>query len=203
MSKRAIASTVFAVTVAVFLLMQAGSATAAAGKGPDEFIRTVGHQAIDLLTGKRLSDKERQARFREILNRTFEVPLIARFVLGQYWRRASTAQRKEFVGLFEDFIVLAYAARFKEYNGEVFTVGKARELNERDSLVESELTLNDGRRIGVFWRVRGKADPKIIDVIIEGVSMAITHREEFSAVINQNGGTIDGLLAALRKKTGK
>jgi phospholipid transport system substrate-binding protein len=150
-----------------------------------------------------MSDEQRQNGFRTILNRTFEVPLIARFTLGRYWRRASEVQQKEYVRLFEDFIVLAYAARFKDYRGEAFTVGKVREINERDALVQSLLVLKDGRKIVVYWRVRGKSEPKIIDVIVEGVSMAITQRDEFSAIINQNGGKIDGLLTALRKKTGK
>ncbi len=203
MNKRTIASKIFSAVAAIALLMLVSNGTAAAGKGADDFIRTVGQQAIDLLTGKELSDDQRQARFRAILNRAFEVPLIARFTLGRFWRRTSKEQRREYVGLFEDFIVQAYAARFEGYSGETFTVGKVRGINERDSLVHSELALKDGRKIVVYWRVRGKSDLKIIDVIVEGVSMAITHRDEFSAVINQNGGKIDGLLIALRNKTEK
>ena len=177
--------------------------TAAGDRRADEFIGSVGQQAIHSLTGKGLSNDQRQDRFRTILNRTFDVPWIARFTLGRFWRRTSEEQRKEYVELFEDFIVQAYASRFNNYSGEVFTVGKVRQINERNSLVHSELALNDGRKIVVNWRVRGKAELKIIDVIIEGVSMAITHRDEFSSVINRKGGKIDGLLNALRKKTGK
>ncbi len=203
MRKRTIASKIFSTAAAIALLILASNGTAAAGKGADDFIRTVGQQAIESLTGKELSDDQRQARFRAILNRTFDVPLIARFTLGRFWRRTSKQQRKEYVGLFEDFIVQAYAVHFKDYSGEVFTVGKVREINERDSLVQSELALKDGRKIVVHWRVRGMGDLKIIDLIVEGVSMVITHRDEFSAIINQNNGKIDDLLTALRKKTEK
>lgn len=203
MSKRAIAVSLSRAVAAFALLMLVSTGTAAAGKGADDFIRTVGQQAINSLTGKDLSDDQRQARFRDILNRTFEVPLIARFTLGRFWRRISKQQRKEYIGLFEDFIVLAYTALFSNYSGESFTVGKVREVNKSDVLVQSELALKDRRKIVVFWRVRGKSDFKIIDVIVEGVSMVITQRDEFSAIIDQNGGKIDGLLAALRKKTGK
>jgi len=202
MSKRTISSNFIATAIAIPLLILASNGALAASKNADEFIRTVGQQAIDSLTRKEMSDEQRQNGFRTILNRTFEVPLIARFTLGRYWRRASEVQQKEYVRLFEDFIVLAYAARFKDYRGEAFTVGKVREINERDALVQSLLVLKDGRKIVVYWRVRGKSEPKIIDVIVEGVSMAITQRDEFSAIINQNGGKIDGLLTALRKKTG-
>ncbi len=203
MSKRHIAPNLIRSLVAFTLILVTSHGTAATAKEPDVFIRTVGQQAIDSLTGKEMSDAQRQDGFRAILNRTFEVPLIAKFTLGRYWRRASEEQRTEYVRLFEDFIVQAYAARFKDYSGEAFTVGKVRDVDERDVLVQSQLVLKDGRTIVVYWRVRGKTEPKIIDVIVEGVSMAITQRDEFSAIINQNGGKIDGLLSALRKKTGK
>jgi phospholipid transport system substrate-binding protein len=202
MGKRTIASNLISTVIAIPLLILASNGALAADENADEFIRTVGQQAIDSLTGKEMSDEQRQNGFRTILNRTFEVPLIARFTLGRYWRRASKVQQKEYVELFEDFIVLAYTARFKNYNGKAFTVGKMRKIDERDALVQSELALKDGRKIIVNWRVRSKTEPKIIDVIVEGVSMAITQRDEFSAIINQNGGKIDGLLTALRKKTG-
>jgi len=203
MSKRPIAASLSSAAAAIALLMLVSTGTAAAGKGADDFIRTVGQQAIDSLAGKKLLDEQRQARFRIILKRTFEVPSIARFTLGRFWRRTSKQQRKEYVDLFEDFIVLAYAALLRNYSGESFRVGKVHEVNKSDVLVQSELALNDRRKIVIYWRVRGKSDFKIIDVIVEGVSMVITQRDEFAAIINQNGGKVDGLLTALRKKTRK
>ena len=201
MDRRMTALSLRAPVAAIALLIMTAAGAAADGKGADIFIQKVGQQAIDSLTGKDVDDAERQARFRKILNQTFEVPLIARFTLGRFWRRTSEEQRKEYVGLFEDFIVKAYAARFRDYSGETFTVGKVREIDERDALVQSEITLKDGRRIVVYWRVRGNSEFKIIDVIVEGVSMAITQRDEFAAIINQNGGKVDGLLTTLREKT--
>ncbi len=169
----------------------------------DDFIRRVGNEAIQSLTDQTLNDQQRKDRFREILNRTFRIRLIARFTLGRYWRRATEAQQKEYVGLFEDFVVLAYAARFRDYSGDNFRVGKVRDINARDKLVNSKLILKDGRTIPVHWRVRGGDAYKIIDVLVEGVSMAITQRDEFAAIINRRGGKIEGLLVALRKKTGR
>ena len=203
MSKRPIAASLSSAAAPIALLMLVSTGTAAAGKGADDFIRTVGKQAFDSLTGKKLLDDQRQARFRIILNRTFEVPSIARFTLGRFWRRTSKQQRKEYVDLFEDFIVLSYAALFRNYSGGSFRVGKVREINKSDVLVQSELALNDRGKMVIYWRVRGKSDFKVIDVIVEGVSMVITQRDEFAAIINQNGGKVDGLLTALRKKTRK
>jgi len=174
----------------------------AAAEGPDGFIRTTGQAAIKSLTSKDLTDVERRGRFRAILRRTFDIRVIARFTLGRYWRRATKAQRKEYVQLFEDFIVQAYAVRFKGYTGDGFEVGKMRSINDRDRLVTSRIHLEDGRDIPVHWRVRGVKNYRIVDVLVEGVSMAITQRDEFSSIINQHGGKVEGLLVALRKKTG-
>ncbi len=194
-------------TSAIIVLLVFGAcnspASWATSGSADDFIRRVGNEAIQSLTDQTLNDQQRKDRFREILNRTFRIRLIARFTLGRYWRRATEAQRKEYVGLFEDFVVLAYAARFRDYSGENFRVGKVRDINARDKLVNSKLILKDGRTIPVHWRVRGGDDYKIIDVLVEGVSMAITQRDEFAAIINRRGGKIEGLLAALRKKTGR
>ena len=168
--------------------------------GPDDFIRLVAQKAIKSLTNERITVSQREDHFRQLLRQTFELKLIARFTLGRFWRRASAAQQKEYTRLFEDFIVKAYATRFSDYKGEKFIVGKVRNINDRDTLVQSELTLADGRKIPVYWRVRNGKSLKIIDVLVEGVSMAITQRDEFSAIINRSGGKLDGLITALRKK---
>ena len=199
-------------TSAIVVLLVFGVCNSPAGwansGSADDFIRQVGNEAIQSLTDKTLDDQQRKDRFREILHRTFKLKLIARFTLGRYWRRATKEQREEYASLFEDFIVLAYAARFRDYSGENFSVGKVRDINTRDKLVNSKLVLKDGRNIPVHWRVRGYDSYgvdsyKVIDVLVEGVSMALTQRDEFAAIINRKGGKIEGLLAALRKKTGR
>jgi len=190
------------IVLLVFGVCNSPASQASSGSAED-FIREVGNEAIQSLTDKALDDQQRKDRFREILNRTFKLQLIARFTLGRYWRQATEQQQKEYESLFEDFVVLAYAARFRDYSGENFRVGNVRDINERDKLVNSALVLKDGRQIPVHWRVRGGDKYKIIDVLVEGVSMAITQRDEFAAIINQGGGKIEGLLAALRQKTGR
>ena len=188
------------ILLTVLALISALPQAATATDSPSDFIRTVGQNAINSLTNKEVTQAKREDLFRKILHQTFELKLIARFALGRFWRRASKAQQTEYIGLFEDFIVKAYAARFADYKGENFIVGKIRNINKRDSLVQSEVMLANGRKIRVHWRVRNGKALKIVDVLVEGVSMAITQRNQFSAIINQNGGKIDGLLVALRKK---
>jgi len=194
-------------TSAIIVLMVFGvcisPASRASNGSASEFIQKVGHEAIQSLTDKALDDQQRKDRFREILSRKFKIKLIARFTLGRNWRKATKEQQEEYNILFEDFVVLAFAARFRNFSGENFSVGEVHYINARDKLVDSKLVLNDGTIISVHWRVRGGDAYKIIDVLVEGVSMAITHRDEFAAIISRRGGKIEGLLAALRKKTGR
>ncbi|MEE8332254.1 MAG: ABC transporter substrate-binding protein [Alphaproteobacteria bacterium] len=202
-SRRSFLNSLGMVVIAGVMVIAANFSSPAAAEGPDGFIRVMGQEAIDSLTSKELSRSERQDRFRAILQRSFDIRVIARFTLGRYWRRASKPQRKEYVQLFEDFIVQAYAARFEGYSGGGFEVGRMRSINDKERLVLTNILLDDGRKIPVHWRVRGIENYRVIDVVVEGVSMAITQRDEFSSIINQHGGKVDGLLVALRKKTGK
>lgn len=174
----------------------------ALASGPDDFVRSTGMQAFNSL-GSGISDDERTKRFRAILTRSFDLPTIAKFVLGRYWRIANKKQRGEYVALFEEFIVQAYAHRFKELSGKKFLVKQTRKLTARDKLVLSEVIIAPGRPpVRVNWRVRGlESKYRIIDVMVEGISMSVTQRDEFAAVIRRSGGKVEGLLAALRKKT--
>ena len=189
------------VVLALALPLNSGPAFAA---GADDFIRDAGAKTFQSLA-EDLTDEERALRFREILTQTFDLPTIARFTLGRYWRIASVEQRTEYVRLFEEFIVLAYSHRFKNLSGRTFTVRQSRKLNAGDQLVLSVIEVEKGRPpVRVNWRVRLRDSAyRVIDVVIEGVSMRVTQRDEFAAVIRRNGGKVEGLLDALRRKTGR
>lgn len=185
-------ATVFA-TVAV--------AEPAAAQTPKALVETLGDKAIRQLTGN-VPRPEREARFQSLLKDGFDVAAIARFTLGRYWNQASPTQQAEYLKLFEKFIVQAYAARFAEYSGEQFRVLGERPDNDV-TIVQSEIFKPGNPSAKVDWRVAARGgQPKIVDVVVEGVSMAVTQRSEFAAVIQRNGGKVDGLLTALRQKTG-
>ncbi len=187
--------------MALAVSLISGSAIAASA---DDFIRSAGEKTFRSLA-QEMTDEQREDRFREILTETFDLPTIARFTLGRYWRVASKKQRDDYVRLFEEFIVQAYSHRFKDLSGRTFEVKQSHEINARDRLVLSEIQIENGKPpIRVNWRVRlrGKAY-RVIDVVVEGVSMSVTQRAEFAAVIRRSGGKLEGLLAALRRKTGQ
>lgn len=167
------------------------------------FISDLGQRTVQILAAK-ASETEREAKFRTIFEEGFDVPAIARFVLGGYWRTASEAQRHDFMTLFEAYVIRAYAVRFNDYGGEQLKVTLARAEDDQSSMVQSSIARPSGAPpIKVDWRVNKTANGfKITDVIVEGVSMAVTQRQEFASVIQRNGGQIDGLLKLLREKAG-
>jgi phospholipid transport system substrate-binding protein len=190
------------VLLAVFGSLPSARAVDAATTGADAFISDLGGQAIATLTDHSVAEDERERRFRILLNANFDVPFIGQFVLGRYWPEASEAQRGAYLEVFEDSLVRAYTRRFLDYSGEEFAVGRVVP-DESGALVTSTLTGSDGEPVRIDWRLRGDSGSfRIVDVIVEGVSMAQTQREEYGAVIDQNGGSIDALIEALRAKSG-
>jgi phospholipid transport system substrate-binding protein len=159
------------------------------------------NRAIELLNSK-TPFAERQARFRELFHDDFDCPGIARFVLGRYWRSASGEEQKEFLKLFQDYVVFVYTARLSDFGGEQFKVNGSRP--DADSVIVSTDVISPGapQPLEIDWRlVNDDGGYKISDVIVEGVSMAVTQRSEFASVIQRHGGQVQGLLDLMRQKT--
>lgn len=180
-------------------------AAAASPEAANGFIKTLGSEAISVLADKSKTQADREAAFRKLFVQSFDIDAISQFVLGRYWRTATEAQRVEYQKLFQSFIVSSYAAKLGQYSGERFIVRDARTEPDGDSVVPSQVERTDGGPpVRVEWRLKGPDNaPKIIDVIVEGVSMAVTHRSEFASVIQNNGGNVDALLNALKKRAGQ
>jgi phospholipid transport system substrate-binding protein len=167
-----------------------------------EFIVNLGNQAIETLTGSSVTDAEREQRFRQLFVANFDVPAIGRTVLGRYWRTATPAEQSEYLKAFEDYIVQTYASRFKQYTGQQFKVLGIKEDRDNYATVQTVVKSPNGEDAQVLWRVRSKdGQMKIVDVVVEGVSMVITQQRDFASVVQQNGGSVEALIQQLRKKT--
>jgi phospholipid transport system substrate-binding protein len=193
--------------LAAFLMLTPAIATAAPAAAaaddhnPLAFIRDLGHRAIEVLSQK-ASRSVRQARFRELFQQSFDEPVIARFVLGRYWRIASPTEQQEFQKLFEDYVVIAYAARLSDYGGQVFKVTGDQPDGDGYTVASEIVQPNGEPPLLIDWRlVNDNGALKISDVVVEGVSMAVTQRSEFASVIERNGGSVGGLLRLMREKT--
>lgn len=168
-------------------------------KGAEVFIDSMGQRAIGFLSNANLSQSQKQVRFRKLLKDSFDLKTIGRFSLGTYWRSASDAQKAEYQKLFENLVVDVYASRFDEYQGQALQVKKSRPQGKRDVIVNSAIVDDSGTEFKVDWRVRHKNNQyKIIDVIIEGVSMSLTQRSDFSSVIQRGGGDVGVLISHLK-----
>jgi len=179
------------------LAAPAKSANSPAG----QFVQRLGDTALLSLTKKDLPRKTRESRVREILRANFDVPIIGRFAMGTYWRQASESQRQEYLSLFEDMIVQTYTTRFEDYAGQTLKVEGSSAIDADDYIVKSQVIQKDGPPVGLEWRVHDKGGAlKIVDVIVEGVSMSVTQRSDFSATIQSGGGKVEALLASLRER---
>ena len=194
---RVIRTLLFAVALA-FVAAPAGADDA--NSAASAFMQSLGSKAIGELTNPQVPQAERQARFRTLLDQHFDVPAIAKFTLGRYWRTATDEQRTEFNKLFEDFIVQSYSTRFSEYHGESFQVTGSATDQTGVTVVHSKIDMPSSEDIRVDWHLRPRDGSfAIIDIVVEGVSMAVTQRSEFASVIQSRGG-VAGLLDALRAK---
>ena len=189
------------VLVLAFVL-PATASRAAPATNAGTFIQNLVSQAIDLLNNKQMAAPDREQHFTALLHDNFDIPRIARFVLGRYWRTATPQERQEFTQLFGRWVVQTYSARFSEYRGETVKVTGTRDESPTSSIVSSQLIRPNGTPPAkVDWRVRHEnGDYKIIDVDVEGVSMALTQRDEFASVIQRNGGTVASLNHVLEQK---
>lgn len=164
-----------------------------------KFIDDMAGQAIQFLGNPNMSQDAKRQAFDKLLRESFDMDTIGRFALGRYYRTSSDAQRKEYMALFRTMIINVYSRRFSEYKGQKFVTRGARAEGERDVLVTSFIIPSTGPEVQVDWRVREKDGRyRIVDVIVEGVSMAVTQRSDFAAVIQRGGGDVNVLLNHLR-----
>ena len=195
----------FTATMAVpALVATAIPATARAQTSdPAQFVQSLGDKAIAQLAGKQIPETEEQARFRNLLTEYFDVNAIGKFTVGRaYWTTATPAQQKEFLSLYEGQVANAYAKRFQDYSGFTFQVSGQQKDDETDTVVNSDINRpNGGPPIPVQWRVRAENGTyKIADVVIAGISMAVTDKQQFAAVIQRGGGTIQALIDAMKSQ---
>ncbi len=167
------------------------------------FVQSLGEEAVRTFSDRSLPREQALRRFQSLLHKGFDVPYIGRWVLGRFWNQATEQQQADYQRLFERLIIQTYAGRFLEYSGETFKMTSVRKESDTDSIVGTQIVRPNGPPISLDWRVRRRdGQHKIIDVVVEGVSMGVTQRQEFASVIQQNGGKVEGLLQALRQKVG-
>ena len=193
--------------ILVAVLLAIAPQTARAEVSTDEvksFVNSMASSAINSLTGKDIAREVRKERFRNLVNDFFAIKSIGKWVLGRHWRRATPEQREEYLKLFENMLLERYVDGFKDYSGESLEISRAEKRQENDFIVHTMLKRPGGQPVEVSWRVGvGERDGqhifKIVDIIVNGLSMALTQQKEFNSVISNNGNSVDSLLEKMRE----
>ncbi len=141
------------------------------------------------------------AGFEQILVRYGDMPAVAASVLGPPWRSASAAQRQAFVGAFQAYFSRRYGRQFREYQNARINVARVRDAGNSGVLVQTVVVRPNQPDINVEWQVSERSgSAKVVNLIIEGVSMLANERAEIGAMLEAERGSIDGLIGAMRAR---
>jgi phospholipid transport system substrate-binding protein len=177
----------------------AGARAEPSAEAARTLVETVGHKVLKVLRDPGLAERQKFDHLVQLLSGPIDLDLVARLILGRYWRTVTEAQRTEYLKLFRAFALHTLASRLDVYGGQDFEITGAQAVGDRDAVVSTRI-VGQGPPVKVDWRVRELDDQSLvaIDVIVEGVSLIVTQRSEFAAVIERQG--MDGLLGELRRR---
>jgi phospholipid transport system substrate-binding protein len=169
----------------------------------EDFIKQVTTQGIEEIINSDVSAAEKNERFAKLFNEYLDVAFIGRFVLGRYWKTANPTQRTDFIDVYRELNVQTWSKRFDEFKGKTFIFNGTAPSNSAGQIfVNTTVPMDQGAPAKVVWRVNetnGKL--KVIDIIIENVSLAITARNEYTTYIKKSANGVQGLIDDLRQKT--
>ena len=203
------ATILFALTITLIVPSLGGLSWPAQAQGAadaGDFLISFGRHAAQELNDPALSDGDRERRFRELLREAVDIPTIGRFILGANWRRAGQAERADFLAAFEDVALQRFLPMFTgksdEYSGQGFEVVALRPVSDLEDqvFVQTRVARAEGPPVDLIWRIRetGKRF-QILDISVQGLSMALTLRDEYGAAIRRLGG-VGELVQAMRQK---
>lgn len=167
----------------------------------ENFVKKVTTQGIEEIINADISIEEKDARFEKLFNEYLDLDYIGKFVLGRYWKTATEKQRADFINVYREFNIKTWSKRFDEFKGKKFDFhGTTPSNSEGQIFVNTSVKMDQGNPAKVVWRVKDGAQLKIVDIIIENVSLAITARNEYTAYIKKAPNGLDDLIKDLKQK---
>ena len=188
-------------TLLTFLIISFSSVTTVHATESDIFIQSTVNRAAKTLSGN-FTKNERIEKLKVIAKDTVDIKGIGFYTLGSYKKTINDTQLEEYKILFEQYFLKSFASRLAEYSNPEIEVVSKKKLNENYTIVSSILVGTDVRpEVKIDWRVYTKNPntPLIRDLIIEGLSLARTQKEEFSSIIESNDGDINALFSTLKE----
>ena len=168
---------------------------------PDIFVQSTVNRASEALNNKYSKEKKIE-KLKQIASETVDINGIGYYTLGAYRKNINEDQKKEYLNLFEQYFLKSFASRLAEYSNPEIEVLSKKKLNENYTMVSSILVGTEQRpEVKIDWRVYTKNPeiPLIRDLIIEGLSLVRTQKEEFSSIIQSNDGDINALFSTLKE----
>jgi phospholipid transport system substrate-binding protein len=172
---------------------------------PDVFIQSTVNRAANTLGGNYTKD-ERIEQLKQIAKETVDITGIGYYSLGSHRKGLNKDQLSNYKKAFEEYFLKSFSSRLAEYSNPEIEVISKNKLNKNYTIVLSKLVATDSRpEVKIEWRVYTKNSENLLirDLIIEGLSLARTQKEEFSSIINSNDGKIEALLLNLRDFSSK
>ena len=188
-------------TFLIFLVIFFSSITKVYSIEPDIFVQSTVNRASEALNNK-FSKEEKIVKLKAIAKETVDITGIGFYTLGSYRKNINDDQKKEYSNLFEQYFLKSFASRLAEYSNPEIEVLSKKKLNENYTMVSSILVGTEQRpEVKIDWRIYTKNpdNPLIRDLIIEGLSLVRTQKEEFSSIIQSNDGDINALFSTLKK----
>ena len=168
---------------------------------PKEFVQSVDNEASLILT-KNFTKEQKIEKLKSIAKETVDFRGIGYYSLGAHRKNLSDDKKKEYLNIFEKYFLKSFSSRLAEYTDPKIRVDSQKKLNEKYTMVSSVLMATEDRpEVKIDWRIvtKNPDKPLIIDVVIEGVSLAKVQKEEFNSIIQSNDGDINALLTSLKE----
>ena len=168
---------------------------------PDVFVQSTVNRASEALNEK-YSKEEKIEKLKQIASETVDINGIGFYTLGAYRKNISENEINQYEILFEQYFLKSFSSRLAEYSNPEIEVISKNELNESYTMVSSILVATEQRpEVKIDWRIytKNSKNPLIRDLIIEGLSLARTQKEEFSSIIQSNDGDINALFSTLKE----
>jgi len=169
---------------------------------PEKFVQSVVNKASLILTKDNFTKEQKIEKLKSIAKESVDIQGIGYYSLGGHRKNLSADQKKKYLDVFEKYFLKSFASRLAEYTDPKIYVGSQKKLNEKYTMVSSVLVATQEKpEVKIDWRIvtKNPDKPLIIDVIIEGVSLAKVQKEEFNSVIQNNDGNFNALLASLEE----
>ena len=168
---------------------------------PKDFVQSTIDQASEILSSENSKD-QKILKLREIAKNTVDIKGIGFYSLGKYRKIISEQKKIEYLEIFTKYFLKSFSSRLAQYSDPKIIVKSQKKLNEKYTMVSSVLIATDDKpEVKIDWRVVTKdpENPLIIDLIIEGVSLAKVQKQEFYSIIQSNDGNVDALFTNLKQ----